>query len=77
MANFVARNWYSRAIVTVYKLLLGDCGQINLPGWHNWLARKTLNLKALGSNPRSGFIEFFFRGFSHLIMPSAQVWTSL
>jgi hypothetical protein len=24
------------------------------PGWHNWLARETFNLKAQGSSPWSG-----------------------
>ncbi|KAF2113801.1 hypothetical protein BDV96DRAFT_117705 [Lophiotrema nucula] len=30
------------------------------PGWHNWSARKTLNLKVVGSNPTSGSIVVSF-----------------
>jgi hypothetical protein len=28
------------------------------PGWHNWLARETFNLKAQGSSPWSGDLSF-------------------
>ncbi|KAF2131178.1 hypothetical protein P153DRAFT_212521 [Dothidotthia symphoricarpi CBS 119687] len=44
----------------------------NQPGWHNWLARETFNLKAQGSSPWSG--GFFFAVFlaSANVM---RVWT--
>lgn len=30
---------------------------LNEPGWHNWLARETFNLKVEGSSPSSGEIN--------------------
>lgn len=31
----------------------------NKPGWHNWLARETFNLKAVSSSLTSGDDSFF------------------
>lgn len=56
-------------IVTVYLHIYHRFPQLQ-PGWHNRLARKTLrdwNLKARGSNPRSGFFLFFMLPRPHTL----------
>ena len=45
---------------TVFPLVSGDAGI--QPGWHNWLARETFNLKAVSSSLTSGDEIFFSWG---------------